>query len=104
MNKKIKIAVGIIKLFSKKAKKRFEYLKSEYENIVLNIDKTVWHSIEEKPTENKTIIFYLKHPNSDNHDYAIMEFEEIGTKGKKYINILFMGAKYWAYCDDLFNI
>ena len=73
MNKKLKITIKIIELVSKKVREHFNNLKSEYENIVYNIDKTYWNTIDVKPTDNKTIIFYVENDKFENHYHILLD-------------------------------
>lgn len=100
MKKKLKIAIKTVKWLSNKAKHRFNELKSEYENIVYNIDRTYWHTIDIVPTDKRSIIFYVKSDKFEHHYYILLD----KMVDREWHKIIGLGAKYWAYCDDLFNI
>lgn len=106
MKRTIKIALGLIKYFVKTAQTRLSELKSEYENIVLSIDnnKSNWHTMDKKPDKPGTILFYLQPNKPDCHYFTIRTVDEIQKGEKSWDSLLRLGSKYWAYCDELFNI
>lgn len=100
MKRKIKITIKTIGWIIKKTKERLNELKKEYEDIVYNVDKPYIHTVDVKPIDSRTIICFIESDNIDNHYYVVQD----KVDNARWNKLLDLGLKYWAYCDDIFNI
>lgn len=103
MKRTFKIALAVSKYIINTTKEKISKLKTEYENIVFNVDnKSQWHTMDEKPKKDGTILFYIEQDAPEFHYYTIRDSKLINNN-QSWDNIIFLGSKYWAYCDELFN-
>ena len=50
------------------------------------------------------MILFCFEPNTPEfHYYAVRDNKEIINKDQSWDNLILLRAKYWAYCDELFN-
>lgn len=105
MKRTFKIALAVSKYIINTTKEKISKLKKEYENIVLNIDNNnqKWHTMNERPEKGGTILFYIELNTLEFHYYTVRNKKEIINNNQSWDNLILSGAKYWAYCDELFN-
>lgn len=106
MKRTFKIALAISKYIINTTKEKISKLKKEYENIVLNIDNNnqKWHTMNEKPEKDGMILFCFEPNTPEFHYYTVRDNKEIFNNSQSWDNLILLKAKYWAYCDELFNI
>lgn len=104
MKRTFKIVLAVSKYIINTTKEKISKLKKEYENIVLNIDNNnqKWHTMNERPEKDGTILFYIEPNTPVFHYYIVRDNKEIFNK-QSWGNLILLKAKYWAYCDELFN-
>lgn len=105
MKRMFKIALAVSKYIINTTKEKISKLKKEYENIVLNIDDNnqKWHTMNERPEKDGTILFYIEPNTPEFHYYTVRDNKEIINDNQYWYNLILLRAKYWAYCDELFN-
>lgn len=105
MKRTFKIALAVSKYIINTTKEKISKFKKEYENIVLNIDNNnqKWHTMNERPEKDGTILFYIELNTPEFHYYTVRDNKEIINNKQSLDNLILLGAKYWAYCDELFN-
>ena len=105
MKRTFKIALAVSKYIINTTKEKISKLKKEYENIVLNIDNNnqKWHTMNERPEKDETILFYMEPDIPEFHYYIVRNNKEIFNNKESWDNLILLRAKYWAYCDELFN-
>lgn len=105
MKKTLKIALAVSKYIINTTKEKISKFKKEYENIVLNIDNNnqKWHTMNERPEKYEAILFYVEPTIPKFHYYIVRYNKEIINNNQSWDNLILLKAKYWAYCDELFN-
>ena len=105
MKKTLKIALVVSKYIINTTKEKISKFKKEYENIVLNIDNNnqKWHTMNERPEKYGAILFYIEPTIPKFHYYTVRDNKEIINNSQSWDNLILLKAKYWAYCDELFN-
>ena len=104
MKRTLKIILAISKYITNTTKEKISKLKTEYENIVFSVDnKSKWHTMNERPEKYGAILFYIEPTIPKFHYYTVRDNKEIINNSQSWDNLILLKAKYWAYCDELFN-
>ena len=105
MKRTCKIVLAVSTYIINTTKEKISKFKKEYENIVLNIDNNnqKWHAMNERPEKDGTLLFYIEPNTPEFHYYTVRNNIEIFNNSQSWDNFILIRAKYWAYCDELFN-